>query len=260
MNVEQFQKKILSFYKNNKREFPWRNTTNPYKIWISEVMLQQTQTTRVTPKYEAWLQRFPTIKKLSKANLGEVLKYWDGLGYNNRAKWLRDAAKKIMLEHEGKLPIKTKKLEKLPGIGPYTSRAIRIFAHNLDEVTIDTNIRRIFISEFNLDKAVKEKELYELAWKVLPKGKSRTWHNALMDYGALKATSKKTGIKPQTKQSKFKGSNRWYRSKLLKKIRMQPITVEEIEEEYGKKGLKALKTLQKDKMVTISNDIILLPK
>lgn len=260
MTVKAFQNKILKFYQENKRSFPWRKTNNPYKIWISEVMLQQTQTSRVIPKYEAWLQRFPTINDLSKANMQTVLKYWDGLGYNNRAKWLRDSAKLIVDEFNGTIPKSREELLRLKGVGIYTSRAIRIFAFNIDEVTVDTNIRRIFIHEFNLDEDVGDDELYKLAWEVLPKGKSRVWHNALMDYGSLVLTSSKTGIKAKTKQGKFKGSNRWFRSKILKKVRKNPLKVELINELFEDEGLKALKTLENDDMIIVEDEVVYLPK
>lgn len=257
---KEFQQRILEFYKENERSFPWRETKDPYKTWVSEVMLQQTQANRVVPKYETWIDTFPTVESLAEATLRDVLNNWSGLGYNNRAKWLRDAAKKVIEEYNGKLPKRQEELESLKGVGPYTSRAIRIFAHNLDEVTVDTNIRRIFISEFNLSKELSSEELYPVAWEVLPKGRSREWHNALMDYGAIKATSKRTGIKPETRQGTFKGSNRWYRSKILRAVQEKDVKKDYVKEEYGDKGVKALKTLAKDKMVVVEDDVIKLPE
>lgn len=257
--INLFQNKVLSFYDENKRSFPWRQTTNPYLIWVSEVMLQQTQTSRVISKFNKWVEEFPTVKDLANSDLRTVLGLWDGLGYNNRARWLRDGARFVIEEFEGVIPKSREDLLKLKGVGEYTSRAIRIFAFNIDEVTVDTNIRRIFIHEFDLDEDVGDDELYELAWKVLPKGKSRKWHNALMDYGSLVLTSSKTGIKAKTKQGTFKGSNRWYRSKILKKVRKGRVKLKVIEELFGQKGLKALETLRNDEMVTISNDWIKLP-
>ena len=260
-DIKVFQETILSFYDEHERSFPWRETQDPYKIWVSEVMLQQTQANRVIPKYEDWMKTFPTVKSLAQANMTNVLEQWKGLGYNNRAKWLRDAAKKVIDEYEGELPTKTKELETLKGVGPYTSRAIQIFAHNMDQVTVDTNIRRIFISEFDLDKETSTEDIYPLARQVLPRGKSREWHNALMDYGALKATSQETGVKPETTQGTFKGSNRWYRSKVLQQVMEKSRSITQVEEEYGEKGMKAVRTLRKDDMIKVGEDgKISLPK
>ena len=257
--IQAFQNKILSFYEENKRSFPWRQTTDPYKIWISEIMLQQTQTTRVIPKYEEWMNSFPTVEDVQEASFSTILDYWDGLGFNNRAKWIYQATEKVVEEYEGVLPEGREELKELPGIGPYTSRAIRIFAHNKDEVTVDTNIRRVFIHELNLSEDIEKDDLYDIGWRVLPEGKSRKWHNALMDYGSMEATSRETGIEPETKQGEFEGSNRWYRSKILKKVRQNPLKIQEIKEEYGEKGKKALQTLEKDEMVERDGETIKIP-
>jgi A/G-specific adenine glycosylase len=210
------QQKILDFYRQRGRDLPWRKTTDRYKILVSEIMLQQTQVDRVTPKYEEWMERFPTTQALAEAPLSEVLKLWSGLGYNNRAKRLHDAAKKVVEEFDGEIPDDEEDLKKLPGIGPYTARSVLIFADNRDLATVDTNIRRILIHELKLPETTTDKELFETAERLLPKGKSRDWHNALMDYGALELTSRKSGIKPKTRQSRFEGSKRQVRSTLLK--------------------------------------------
>ncbi|KAL7719691.1 Adenine DNA glycosylase [Entamoeba marina] len=186
---------------------------------VSEVMLQQTQVSRVLEKYKLWLEKFPTIQKLSKATLTEVLDVWSGLGYNSRCKRLRDLAIEVCDNHKGVIPSNIDDLLKLPGIGPYTANAVVIFSENQDRVTVDANIRRILIHELGLDHATSESMLFAYAAKCLPKGKSRDWHNALMDYGALVATGAKTGIAAKTKQSKFEGSRRSYRSELLRRIR-----------------------------------------
>ncbi|MFP4523800.1 MAG: Fe-S cluster assembly protein HesB [Candidatus Woesearchaeota archaeon] len=214
--VKALQQKILDFYKQRGRSLPWRDTTDRYKVLVSEIMLQQTQVDRVTQKYEAWMKRYPTVKALAEAPLSEVLKLWSGLGYNNRAKRLHDAAKKVMEEHDGEIPDEEEDLKQLPGIGPYTARSVLIFADNRDLATVDTNIRRILIHELGLSETTTDKELFKQAEKLLPKGRSRDWHNALMDYGALELTSRKSGIRPKTRQSKFEGSRRQVRSTLLK--------------------------------------------
>lgn len=213
--IKAFQDKIFTFYEENGRDLPWRETTDPYRILVSEIMLQQTQVSRVVPKYEGWMERWPTPEDLAEADLQEVLSYWKGLGYNNRAKRLRNAAQMIVEEYDGQVPEDSEKLQELPGVGPYTAHAIMIFAHNADEVTVDANIRRILIHEFDLDEDVSDDELYDIADQLLPEGRSRQWHNALMDYGALEKTSRETGISPKTTQSSFEGSRRYYRSKIL---------------------------------------------
>lgn len=147
---------------------------------------------------------------------------------------MHDAAAIIEREYEGKVPATMDELIKLPGIGPYTARSILIFADNLDIATVDTNIRRIFIAEFGLSEDTPDKELFELARHLLPKGRSRKWHNALMDYGSMVVTSRRSGIRPKTTQSKFEGSKRQYRAKLLHHIvEKKGLTVAEAKEEYG---------------------------
>ncbi len=216
MNVKLFQKKVFGYYGKKRRHLPWRNTTDPYAILISEIMLQQTQVDRVIAFYERWLKKWPTIKKLAKAPRVEVLQAWIGLGYNSRAKNLHETAKIVSEKFDGDVLRAIPRFKELPGIGPYTSAAVRIFSANEDIVTVDTNIRRIFIHEFGLKDSISDKELWTLAEKCLPKGKSREWHNALMDYGATLLTARKTGIKPKTTQSKFDGSDRQVRARVLK--------------------------------------------
>ncbi|MCF7798599.1 Fe-S cluster assembly protein HesB [Candidatus Woesearchaeota archaeon] len=215
--IKSFQKKILIFYKEEGRhDLPWRHTTDRYKIMVSEIMLQQTQVSRVIEKYNNWIEEFPTPQSLAKATLAQVLKAWSGLGYNARGKRLWDAAKIIVDRHKGTVPKNSETLLSLPGIGPYTARSILIFADNAPLATVDTNIRRILIHEFNLPETTSNKDLFELAEQLLPEGKSRDYHNALMDYGSIKLTSKKSGIKPKTTQSKFAGSRRFYRGQIIK--------------------------------------------
>lgn len=214
-HVKYVQKKILTYYKENGRDLPWRTTTDPYKILVSEIMLQQTHVDRVIPFYTTWIRKWPTIHDLAAAPRTDVLKAWLGLGYNNRAIRLHDLAKKVSNDYNGDL-LTALDQEKLPGIGSYTKRAIAIFAMNKDLIAIDTNIRRILIHEFNFLHSITDQELEDVAMQCLPKGKSREWHNALMDYGATVLTSRKTGIKPKTTQSKFEGSDRQIRAQILR--------------------------------------------
>ena len=214
--IQEFQKKVFSFYQKNKRDLPWRKTTDPYKILLSELMLQQTQVNRVILYYEKWIARWPAIDALASASLAEVLQAWMGLGYNTRAINLHKAARKIVTEFDNDVIEAMKQYKEIPGVGRYTSQAVQIFSTNTDLVTVDTNIRRIFIKDFHLPEKVSDKELWGLAERCLPKGRSREWHNALMDYGALFLTAQKTGIKPKTQQSRFEGSDRQLRARIIR--------------------------------------------
>jgi A/G-specific adenine glycosylase len=212
------QKKILSFYKEKSRTLPWRQTTNSYHILLSEVMLQQTQVDRVVAYYSRWTKKWPYVQDLANASRIDVLKEWSGLGYNNRAVNLHRAAQVIAEKYNGDVIAAVKDHKNVPGIGPYTAAAVQIFAQNADIITVDTNIRRILLHEFNLPKETSDRELWQLANRCLPKGKSRDWHNALMDYGATYLTSRKTGIAPKTRQSKFEGSDRQIRAKIVREL------------------------------------------
>ncbi|MFW9929475.1 MAG: Fe-S cluster assembly protein HesB [Candidatus Thorarchaeota archaeon] len=261
-SISTFQNKIFSWWRNNKRSFPWRETTDPYKIMISEIMLQQTQTTRVIEKYLAFIQKFPTFDSLASAPPADVLSLWSGLGYNRRALWLQQASQKII--SLGYFPRTPENLRKLKGIGSYTSRSILIFAFNFDIATVDTNIRRIFINENFATESTSEKEMLMIAYKLLPKGKARDWHNALMDYGSLVMTSTRTGIKSKNKQPTFIGSSREYRGKVIKHL--NEIGKASLEELFGISNLeresteKIIKSLIKDGLIIKEENIFYLPR
>ena len=246
--IQEFQKKVFSFYQKNKRDLPWRKTTDPYKILLSELMLQQTQVNRVILYYEKWIARWPAIDALASASLAEVLQAWMGLGYNTRAINLHKAARKIVTEFDNDVLEAMKQYKEIPGAGRYTSQAVQIFSTNADLVTIDTNIRRIFIKEFHLPEEVSDKELWRLAEQCLPKGKSRKWHNALMDYGALHLTSQKTGIKPKTQQSRFEGSDRQIRARILRCLLNDTMSLSELKKTFRIEQKRLRRIL--DKMVT----------
>ncbi|MGM5480733.1 MAG: Fe-S cluster assembly protein HesB [Nanobdellota archaeon] len=256
--ISAFQHTILDYYTAKGRDLPWRDTTDRYKIMVSEIMLQQTQVSRVIEKYNEWMNQFPSPQELADASLSDVLKLWKGLGYNNRAKRLQDTCKLIVKKHNGIVPETIEELLKLPGIGPYTARSILIFADNKDIATVDTNIRRIFIAELGVDEKTSDKELFELAQELLPKGRSKDWHNALMDYGAVVLTSRKSGIRPKTTQSKFEGSKRQYRAKLLHHIvEKGGLTVAEAKIEYSDSPVpvgEILDELASDGLVRKSED------
>lgn len=219
----QFQSTVWAYYKEYGRHvLPWRKTSNPYRILVSEVMLQQTQVHRVIPMYAAFMRRYPTVYKLAAAPLSEVLQAWQGLGYNRRAKMLQQAARAIVEECDGIFPDTIEGLERLPGVGPYTARAVVAFAFNKDVVFIETNIRTAIIHHFfPKKKKVSDAEIEKILIQVFSKGKSRAWYSALMDYGAY---LKRSGISHNTrsrayvKQSKFSGSLREVRGAILRAL------------------------------------------
>lgn len=225
-----FQNKVFGFYKSNGRTLPWRLTTDPYLILLSEVMLQQTQVSRVIDYFEKWKTLWPTIYDLASASRQEVLKAWIGLGYNNRGLRLHKASKIICKDFDGNVLSAMKHYESIPGVGRYTANAVLIFSSNADMVTVDTNIRRILIHEFGLCEDISDRDIWEFAFRCLPSKKSRLWHNALMDFGALELTSKKTGIRPKTRQSSFEGSNRQIRAKVLRLLLDCSLSFEQIHE------------------------------
>jgi A/G-specific adenine glycosylase len=212
---------VWAHYKKfGRHSLPWRKTKNPYRILVSEVMLQQTQVKRVIPFYKKFIKQFSTAQKLAAAPLSEVLKSWQGLGYNRRTKMLHQAAKKLAVRKTKIFSIA--ELETLPGIGSYTARAVAAFAYNRDVIFIETNIRTAIIHHFFAKKKkVSDKEIEKILARVLPKGKSHEWYSALMDYGAY---LKKSGIKLNVKrinyvkQKKFIGSNREARGAILRAL------------------------------------------
>ncbi len=226
MTPRRFRDLVLRAYEREGRtHLPWRKTRDPYRILVSEIMLQQTQVERVIPLYLSFLETFPTVTALADAPLSRVLKQWQGLGYNRRAKMLHEAAKEIVTKHRGKLPKDVAALESLPGVGHYTARAVAAFAYNQDVVFVETNLRTAVIHHFFPgEEQVRDAELLAILEKALPEGDARRWYAALMDYGAA---LKRSGVKLNTrsksyaKQSTFKGSDREARGAILKALAKQ---------------------------------------
>ncbi len=216
--VTSFRREIRRFYKTHGRVLPFRQTTDPYRIAISEIMLQQTQVDRVVPKYEAWIAKWPDWQSLASATKQELLAMWSGLGYNRRALYLGEIAKTVVEEHSGELPDDPAELLKLTGIGKYTSRAILIFAYNRPLVTVDTNIRRVILHELGLPVSTSAAEIEQIAEQLLPRRDSRNWHYALMDYSSLALPKRITTIPPISKQSKFQGSIRQIRGEIIRRL------------------------------------------
>jgi len=220
--VEAFQKLIYSRYHSTPRPMPWRSTGDPYHILTAEVMLQQTQVERVKVKYAEFLDAFPTLAALASATLADVLRIWQGLGYNRRALALKRCAEEIISSYGGQFPREIAELESLPGIGPYTARAVAAFAFGIAEPLIETNIRALFIHFFfhGRDK-VHDREIMPLVAATLDRHNPREWYYALMDFGVwLKQLHPNPGRRSShhVRQSRFEGSNRQLRSRLLRSL------------------------------------------
>lgn len=228
--IAEFQKEIWNYYAANKRDMPWRQTTDPYRILVSEVMLQQTQVSRVLIKYAEFIQKFPTISALAKASVAEVLTLWQGLGYNRRALFLKKACEAVyaLNPKNPQFPFTKEELIKLPGIGQSTAGELLAFAFNKPEPFIETNIRAVYLYFFFKESSsVSDIHIYELLQQSLAQKKAREnpreWHYALYDYGTMlkaKLGKKKTELHKQSKhynkQSTFKGSNREIRGAILR--------------------------------------------
>ncbi len=211
---------LYRHFREHARAFPWRRDYNPYHIFVSEIMLQQTQTTRVAEKFPAFIREFPSFSALGRASLKDVLLQWQGLGYNRRAKFLHQSAQIITQEYRGKLPDSETALVSLPGIGPATAASICAFAFNKPTVFIETNIRSVFIHHFFKDRNdVSDGDIIPLIEKTIDRENPRKWYSALMDYGSmLKETIPNPSRRSRhhTVQSKFQGSDRQIRGLILK--------------------------------------------
>ncbi len=179
---------LLRWYARNGRVLPWRNHPDPYAVWVSEIMLQQTRVETVVPYFEQWMRLFPDARALAEASEREVLNAWEGLGYYSRARNLHKAAKLICEKFDGRVPRNLNDLLSLPGVGRYTAAAIASMAFGMDEPTLDGNLRRVFARLFDVaqpaDSPAGEKILWELAARHLPKGRAGDYNQALMDVGA----------------------------------------------------------------------------
>ncbi len=188
------QGQLINWFKADHRDLPWRHTYNPYHIWISEIMLQQTQMARGVTYFMRWVARFPDTTTVADANQQEILKYWEGLGYYSRARNLHKAARIIVDDFGGEVPCDYDQLIQLPGIGPYTAAAIASVAGNRDVAVIDANVTRVYARLFDIDVPVKEKkakdQIARIANELLPVGLSRLYNQALMELGGLVCTPK----------------------------------------------------------------------
>jgi A/G-specific adenine glycosylase len=220
--IHAFQAIIYAYYENNGRQLPWRETDDPYHILISEIMLQQTQVPRVLLKYEDFIHTFPDFRSLARAPVQEILKVWQGLGYNRRALALKKTAELVVSQYHGVLPAEPEELQSLPGIGPYTAAAIAAFAFQRPAAFIETNIRTVFIHCFFRDQsAVKDREILHLVEQTIDTANPRQWYYALMDYGAMLKQQYHNPNRRSAqyqKQTPFKGSNRELRGMILRAL------------------------------------------
>jgi A/G-specific adenine glycosylase len=191
---QQIQERLLGWSRAHGRDLPWRGERDPYRIWVSEVMLQQTRVETVIPYYRRFLSRFPTLRALAEAELDEVLKAWEGLGYYARARNLRRAARRVLEDHDGQLPAHRDALLALPGIGPYTVGAILSLAFGQDAAVLDGNVRRVLSRLFAIDSdprlAATRRRLWSLAKALLPPGQAGPFNEGLMDLGATICTAR----------------------------------------------------------------------
>lgn len=219
--LEEFRGLVLAFYAERGRSFPWRSTRDPWAILVSEVMLQQTQTDRVLPKYLAWMEAYPEPAALAAAPLAGVLELWSGLGYNRRALSLVKAS--ALLAAAPRFPDDEAGLLELPGVGPYTARAVLAFAFDRPVLLIETNIRSVFLHHFFSDSSlVSDAQLEPLIAASLLREDPRTWYYALMDYGVdikRRLGNPNRRSAHYARQSPFADSNRRIRGSILKALR-----------------------------------------
>ena len=268
--TKQLKKDLLTWYTNNKRSFSWRNTNDPWKILLIEIISQQTQINRADTYYQKFIKRFPTPESMSKSSLKTILKMWSGLGYNNRAKRLYESSK--LLADQGFERIYPN-FEILPGVGPYTKNAILSFAYGDNVLAVDTNLQRIIIRYFGIDNT--KDYLKEYSDLLLENIKSADLNQAVMDFGSSICTSSNTkcGICPLEKNCKkyfvnsknsikeFKGSNRELRGKIIRLLLEEnQISVKEIEKKIGEEESKiitAITGLKNDGLLKISKNNII---
>jgi A/G-specific adenine glycosylase len=242
------QQQLLAWFRVNRRDLPWRETRDPYRILVSEVMLQQTQVDRVIPYYQAFLERFPSVAALAAAPTAEVIRVWAGLGYNRRAVNLQRTAQYVATELDGQFPSTVDELRKLPGIGPYTAGAIACFAFEKDVAFLDTNMRRVLHRFwFGVDVPAPhatDRMVTSIAGAAIPQDNGWEWNQALIEFGALQCTARKPacvicplqshcaafpeiqsalatlpkGVRLK-REAPFSGSNRFYRGRVIAALR-----------------------------------------
>jgi A/G-specific adenine glycosylase len=274
--IAAFKKTIWAHYRREgRRALPWRHTRNPYAILVSEIMLQQTQVARVEEYYKRFIKRFPNFRSLASAKTSDVLRAWQGLGYNRRALFLKRSAEMVVKEYGGKLPADRMALESLPGIGRGTSGSLMAFAFNKPEVFIETNIRRVFIHFFfKKRKRVTDAELERYIESSVDRKDPREWYWALMDYGAAMSAAGVVmkDINPNRqsahykKQAMFAGSDRELRGKIMRSTLSQKgtkISAKALLKELAiprERFIRVLDGLEREGFVVINKDYICIKK
>lgn len=252
--IEEFQAIVWDYYAHNARRMPWRDVPTPYHVLVSEIMLQQTQVNRVLPKFQAFIARFPDVASLAAAPLGDVLREWNGLGYNRRAKFLHQAAQAVAQEYEGTLPDQLDLLVKLPGIGKNTAGAVLAYAYERPVVFVETNIRTVYFRHFlEGHERIDDKEVIALLEQTIDREQPREWYWALMDYGSYLKQHHGNNItlsKHYTKQSAFAGSLRQLRGQVLKLLLQAPMTHKQLDEKFADARLETLlQELERDGLI-----------
>jgi A/G-specific adenine glycosylase len=191
--IRRFQRRLLAWYETRRRNLPWRADPNPYRVWVSEIMLQQTQVRTVVPYYEQFLARFPDLESLARASEGEVLSLWAGLGYYSRARNLRLAARKMMLEFNGRFPDRIEDLRRLPGVGRYTAGAIQSIAFNSPQPIVDGNVKRVISRLHGILSGAPESFFWKQAGAWVSRERPADFNQAVMDLGALVCTHRNPG-------------------------------------------------------------------
>lgn len=253
-----FRAALLDWGRGRRDDLPWRNSTDPWRILVSEVMLQQTQASRVVPHYRDFVAAFPTPAACARASTAEIVRHWQGLGYNRRATYLHRAAGIIHDEHGGRVPDTVSALLDLPGVGPYTARAVASLAFDADVGVIDTNIGRV-LSRAIAGRRLPRPDAQRMADDLVPAGSSRAWNQAVMDLGALVCTKRSPDcdgcpvrrwcgwaqqgwLDPDPAegtagasrpQSRFEGSDRQGRGRLVDALRRGPVAVDDLPEAIG---------------------------
>lgn len=234
--IRDFLEVLWGYYKENGRhDLPWRmadsgGSFDPYRIMVSELMLQQTQVSRVVPKYAMFLERYPNMRSLADAELGDVLRMWQGLGYNRRAKYLWQAAREVTVR--GTFPTRLGELITLPGVGVNTAGAIMAYAYNDPTVFVETNIRTVYIHHFFADvEGVDDKQVRQLLAQIIDQEHPREFYWALMDYGSwLKTQVRNTSqSKHYTRQTTFEGSRRQIRGQVIRELSSKSLSISQLQ-------------------------------
>lgn len=263
--IQTFQAVVWQHYAANRREMPWRQDHSPYRVMVSEIMLQQTQVDRVRPKFLAFMAKFPEVQVLAAVPLAEVLAAWTGLGYNRRAKFLHESAKAIVARFDGSFPRTLAELVTLPGIGPNTAGAILAYAYNQPVVFIETNIRSVIIHHFFAkEEQVSDVDIRAVATACLDSERPREWHWALMDYGSYVKKAYGNNVhraKSHHRQSTFQGSHRQIRGQIIQLLIAAPRSIAELSTVIVDDRLAvALAELESEKLITTRNNHVQLAK